>query len=266
MKVGWSLRAFVAILCLVSLAPIVLLLLVSFTGEQFAGFPPRSYGTHWWSEAFRATDYRDAFVFSVVTSLVSAAIVTVIATFAAFGVTRYPGGSARIVATVAFAPLLIPQFVIGISLINFLTDAGVPLAPAGIIIGGILIGTPFAMRLVMSNLAAIPDSFEKASASLGASRWYTVRRVLLPQMAPGVLAAFIMSFVVAFDELDVAIFLVLPGKTTLPVQIFNDVQLSSTPLPIAASAMLLCVGVLIMVILDRAIGVMNVLVPDRSSS
>ena len=72
-----------------------------------------------------------------------------------------------------------------------------------------------------------------------------------------------MSFVVAFDELDVAIFLVLPGKITLPVQIFNDIQLSSSPLPIAASALLLCVGVVIMVILDRTMGIMRVLVPGR---
>jgi putative spermidine/putrescine transport system permease protein len=263
MKVGWSLRVYVVILCALSLAPIVMLLLISFTGQQYAGFPPQSYGVGWWSQAVHDGTYRDAFFFSVLTAAISAIIATVIATLAAFGIVRHPGRGVRMLGTIAFAPLLIPQFVIGISLINLLTKLGVALAPAGIIIGGILIGTPFATRLVMSNLSAIPDSFEKASSSLGASRWYTIRRVLLPQMAPGIIAAFIMSFVVAFDELDVAIFLVLPGKITLPVQIFNDIQLSSSPLPIAASALLLCVGVVIMVILDRTMGIMRVLVPGR---
>jgi putative spermidine/putrescine transport system permease protein len=255
----------VALLCLISLAPIVLLLLISFTGDQFAGFPPHSYGVDWWRQAIADGDYRGAFFYSVITAVVSALVTTTVATLAAFGVIRFPGGGARIVGTLAFAPMLIPQFVIGISLIDFLTNLGVEIAPAGVIIGGIIIGTPFAMRLVMSNLAAIPDSFEKASAGLGASRFYTVRRVLLPQMGPGIMAAFIMSFVVAFDELDVAIFLTEPGKVTLPVQIFNDVQLSSTPLPLAASALLLCVGVIIMIVLDRTIGIMRVLVPERSS-
>jgi len=261
MRVGWSLRIYVAIICVLSLAPIAMLLLISFTGDQYAGFLPHSYGVQWWVAAFHATAYRDAFIFSVVTALTSAIIATCIASLAAFGIVRHPGGGAKTLATIAFGPLLIPQFVIGISLIDLLTSLNVSLAPAGIIIGGILIGIPFATRLVMSNLAAIPDSLEKASAGLGASRLYTVRRVILPQIAPGIAAAFIISFVVAFDELDVAIFLILPGKVTMPVQIFNDIQLSSSPLPIAASAMLLCLGIVIMIVLDRTIGVLRVLVP-----
>jgi putative spermidine/putrescine transport system permease protein len=261
MRVGWTLRLYVAIVCLLSLAPIVMLLLISFTGQQYAGFPPQSYGVQWWVAAFHASDYRDAFVFSVLTALTSALIATLVASLAAFGIVRHPRGGVKALATVAFAPLLIPQFVIGISLIDLLTSLNISLAPAGIVIGGILIGIPFATRLVMSNLTAIPDTLEKASSGLGASRWYTIRRVMLPQMAPGIAAAFIMSFVVAFDELDVAIFLILPGRVTMPVQIFNDIQLSSSPLPLAASAMLLCVGVVIMLVLDRTIGILRVLVP-----
>jgi putative spermidine/putrescine transport system permease protein len=264
MRIGWSVRVYVVVLCVLSLAPIVMLLLISFTGQQYTGFPPQGYGVHWWSEAFSDSTYRDAFIFSVLTALTSAVIATCLATLAAFGIVRHPGGGVKVLATLAFAPLLIPQFVIGISLIDLLTNINVALAPAGIVIGGVLIGTPFATRLVMSNLSAIPDSFEKASSGLGASRLYTVRRVLLPQMAPGIVAAFIMSFIVAFDELDLAIFLVVPGRVTLPVQIFNDIQLSSSPLPIAASALLLCLGVVIMVVLDRAIGVMRVLIPERN--
>jgi putative spermidine/putrescine transport system permease protein len=264
MKAGWSLKAYVVILCLLSLTPIVILLLISFTGQQYAGFPPQSYGVSWWNQAIHDTDYRNAFIFSAVTAAISAVIATLIATLASFGLVRHSGRGVSVIGTIAFAPLLIPQFVIGISLINLLTGLGVALAPAGIIIGGILIGTPFATRLVMSNLAAIPDSFEKASSGLGASRAYTIRRVLLPQIAPGILAAFIMAFVVAFDELDLAIFLVLPGKITLPVQIFNDIQLSSSPLPIAASGLLLVVGALIMVLLDRTMGILRVLVPGRN--
>jgi putative spermidine/putrescine transport system permease protein len=263
LRVGWALRAYVLLVCCLSLFPIAVILLISFTGQRYTAFPPARYGLNWWQQALASSTYQTDFVYSCATATVAAVIVTAVSCLAAFSIVRHPANDTRALSAIAFIPLLIPQFVIGIALIDLLTTVQFPIAPAGVIIGGVLLGIPFATRLIMSNLTAVPRNLELASAGLGASRFYTWRRVLLPQLAPGLMAAFIFSFIVAFDELDVAIFLVVPNMTTLPVQIFQDVQESSSPLPVAGSALLLIVAVALVVVLDRVFGILKVLVPER---
>lgn len=262
MKAGNVLRTLTAGACAFAMLPLAMLLVMSFSGQSFVSFPPDEWSTDWWRMAMENDKYRSAAWLSSWTALVSAMLAIAIAVPTSLCLVRFKPPGAKVLASLTFLPLIIPQFVIGISLIDLLYSWEMPLAPVGTIIAATLIATPFAVSLISANLAGIPLSLEVASQGLGASRWMTARRVLLPQMMPSLVASFVLTFLIAFEVLDAALFLTTPEAKTLPVRIFEDLQFQLTPLPIAASAILLCTTAALFLILEKIVGVLGALVPD----
>jgi putative spermidine/putrescine transport system permease protein len=109
------------------------------------------------------------------------------------------------------------------------------------------------------------QNLERAARSLGAGSWTTFRLVTLPLIRPGILAGAVFAFIVSFDDLAVSLFLSSPGAMTLPVRIFTYIEQIYDPLITAVSSLLILVAVVVVVLIERTVGMGRLFGAEASS-
>jgi putative spermidine/putrescine transport system permease protein len=158
----------------------------------------------------------------------------------------------------------VPGIVLGIALYVFQVQAEIttewPILGSigGLIAGHVLIVVPWVVRLVMASLANADRAVEEAAQSLGANRFTTFRRVTIPIILPGVVAASLFGFVSSFGNLEMSLFLVGPGRTTLPIAILQYLEWKIDPTIAAVSVLQIAIIGAAMLLTDRFVNLSRV--------
>ncbi len=215
---------------------------------QFTGFSLR------WYQAL-ALDSRivEGFWLSLKVAAVTGLLSSVLGTFAAFVLVRYrrfPGRT--IFSGMVNAPLVMPEVVIGLSLLLLMVGAqnvfGWPeRGMLTIILGHTLLGMSYAMVVIQSRLLEMDRSIEEAAMDLGARPYQVFFLITLPSIAQAILAAFLLSFTLSFDDVVISEFLSGPGVTTLPQVIFGYARRGINPTIYAAATLLIASVTLVIV-------------------
>jgi putative spermidine/putrescine transport system permease protein len=247
-------RLGVAALFLFLLAPVILVVPLSFSAANNLVWPPPAWSLRWYIAMVHEAGLMQAAWNSLILATAVALICLAIGIPAALALDRgrFPGREA--VMALITAPLLLPTIVVGLALLTVFVGLGVLGSWAGLILAHLTITVPYAVRVLSTALTTLPPGIEDAARSLGASPWRTFRRVTLPLMLPGVVATAAITFLVSFDEVVISLFVVGPRLTTLPVALFRYVESRTDPLVAAVSTILVVLTMLIVLILDRAIG------------
>jgi putative spermidine/putrescine transport system permease protein len=239
------------------IAPLVAILWVSFFENKIIGFPPTGYTTHWFGNAWFFDRFRRGFALSAELGLAATAFSLALGIPAALVLARrdFPGREA--VHSTLMSPMVVPGIVGGAAIYMFFIEVEVateiPLAGTlpGLVLAHTLIALPWTVRLVTSTLIGMDRTIEEAAMSLGADRWTTFRRVTLPVIRPGIVASAVFSFVVSFVDLEKTLFLVGPGRTTLPIEIVNYLEWNIDPTIAAVATMQTAVVAAALLISDR---------------
>jgi putative spermidine/putrescine transport system permease protein len=252
-------RAIVVLLYAFLLAPLVVVLLTSFSNDGFLAFPPR----HWGIAGYRALLENAPFQAGLQRSLVLAATVTLatllIGTASAFAIARYSFRGRGALLAIFTAPLLMPTIVLALALLLVFARIGLLATFPGLVLGHCLVALPYVIRIVLTALRGIPPALEDAAATLGARPFQVFRRVTLPLMRPGLIAAAALAFLASFDEVVISLFLIGPRVTTLPIEVFHYVEYRADPQVSALSVVLIAFTVLLIVVIERSLGVMRAL-------
>jgi spermidine/putrescine transport system permease protein len=156
-------------------------------------------------------------------------ISTVIGTATAIALARYRFAAKGFYNGFLMLPMMMPDIVLGIGLLIFFVTIGINLSMLTIIIGHCTFLTSYVFIIVQARIAGLDPALEEASADLGASEWVTLRKVLLPQLAPGILGGAMLAFVISMDDLVITYFVTGTNNTTLPVFIFGMVRRGVKP-------------------------------------
>lgn len=232
--------------------PLVFMVVFSFNSTRqdanFTGFSLR-----WYEALTKDTKIVEGFWLSVQVALVTGVLSAVLGTFAAFVLVRYR----RFLGRTAFsgmvnAPLVMPEVVIGLSLLLLMVGAqnlfGWPeRGMFTIILGHTLLGMAYGMVVVQSRLLEVNRSLEEAAMDLGARPHEVFFLVTLPNIAQGILAAFLLSFTLSFDDVVISEFLSGPGVNTLPQVIFGYARRGINPTIYAAATLLITTVTLVIV-------------------
>ncbi|OYX12764.1 MAG: ABC transporter permease [Rhizobiales bacterium 32-66-8] len=234
--------------------PLLAIIWVSFFSNRILAFPAEGYTLSWYVRAWEMDAFRDGFLTSVQTALLATAASLVLGVPASLALVRYrfPGRDA--IQTLLLAPMIVPGIVGGAALYIFflevevLVDVQIAGTISGLLIAHALIALPWTVRLVTASLVGANLSIEEAAASLGASPFTVFRRVTLPVIKPGLIAAALFSFVISFIDLEKSIFLVGPGRTTLQIALVNYLEwnLDSTVAAVA-TVQIFIIGALLLV-------------------
>lgn len=166
---------------------------------------------------------------SLTVAVFTTTISTVIGTAKAIALARYKFRARGFYNGFLMLPMMMPDIILSIGLLIFFVTIGMNLSMLTIIIGHCTFLTSYVFIIVQARITGLDPALEEASADLGASEWVTLRKVLLPQLAPGILGGALLAFVIAMDDLVITYFVSGTGDTTLPVFIFGMIRRGVKP-------------------------------------
>lgn len=241
-------------------APLLVVVAVSFTGKGYISMPTDGLSLRWFRAIGDAREIVDAFRLSLMLGLVSATIAVALAVPAALALVRhrFPGRGALM--GFFLSPLMIPHVVLGVAFLRFFTTLGVTGSFFWLALTHVVVVMPYALRLVLAAATGLDRDAERAALSLGATRFTAFRRVVLPLILPGVAGGWMLAFIQSFDELTMTVFVATPGTTTLPVAMYNQIAQTIDPLVASVSTVLIVGTLVLMVLLDRIVGLDRVLI------
>ena len=232
-------------------APIILVVWMSFTPSMRFEVPITSFSLRWYEELFSYDAFIDSAWLSLRLGLLSALIATALGFLAAYGLVRgRPPGSAALLGLFT-APLIVPAVVYGIAMLQFTNLVGLYGAFPALLAAHVVIVLPFAVRTLLAALEGQGPELEWAAMSLGARRRHAVLLVTLPLCLRGMVSAFLFCFLISFSEVTVTLFMAGPAHQTLPVRIFNYVSDRIDPTMAAVSALIVLVSVALVLVLNR---------------
>ncbi|MEM7237743.1 MAG: ABC transporter permease [Pseudomonadota bacterium] len=236
------------IICLTLLyAPLLIVMIYSFNASasitRWDGF-----SLVWYEEVFfgiESAKFQSAAWNSIVIAVSAAVTATVIATSAAIAMLRSGAFAGR---SASFAlinlPLMVPEIVTAVATLIFFSAIGFDRGVLSILLAHIVFCIPFAYLPIAARLQGIESIYEEAALDLYASRWQTFRLILVPLMMPGILAGFLLAFVISLDDFIITNFVKGAGVETLPTAIFGAVKQGIKPNIMAISTCMLLVSIL----------------------
>ena len=169
-------------------APTLVVLIVSFTSGFSLKFPPPGYSLRWYAALIDAWQLQFAAANSFKVAIWTTVASVGLGVAAALGIGRSRALSARILDSLFMSPLVLPALAFGLSALMFFTLVGLPVSPLTLVIGHTVVCVPYVVRTTVAALAQLDATLLESSASLGASRLYTFRRITLPLIRPGIIA------------------------------------------------------------------------------
>ena len=238
------------LMLIVVLAPVVIVVWMSFTPTAMFVLPVTQLSLRWYREALSYPGFVDAFGLSVELAALAAAITISLSFCAAYGLVRYrPRGRATLRAFFT-APLLVSAVVFGVAMLQFVNGVGLYNRFAGLVLAHVVLVVPFAIRSLEVTISTVPEELEWAAMILGRGRFETLLRITLPLCARGLITAFLFCFLISFSEVTTTIFMTGPGLQTLPVRIYTYMSDRIDPTVAAVSALVVLVSLAILLILN----------------
>jgi spermidine/putrescine transport system permease protein len=221
--------------------PIVILVVNSFNAARFSS-SWQGFTLGWYARLFQSPEIWQSVRNTLIIALGSTAVSLILGTAAAFALHRYAGSTLqRIHYTLIYTPLVVPEILMGISLLMAFVAAGTGLGLFTIFLAHVTFSISYVAMVVLARLQDFDFSLIEAAQDLGASWWQSTRKVLLPLLVPGLAAGGLLAFTLSVDDFVITFFVAGPGSTTLPLRIYSMIKYGNPPMINALSTLLLAV-------------------------
>lgn len=260
----WALNGAAALSLLFILLPLILVTWLAFFRQEIPSFPPEGYSLKWFGAVLDNKSFVSGFQLSFVTGVVATVIGLALAVPASLAIARQEFYGRGFVNALMLMPLIVPGVVLGTAIYVFHIEAeiatGLPIlgTTAGLIAAHVLVVIPWAARLVSASLEGFDPAIEEAAKNLGATPWTTFWRVTLPAIRPGIVAGAMFGFVMSFGNLEMSLFLVGAGRTTLPIAILQYLEWKIDPTVAAVSVLQIVLIAAAMIVTDRYVKIARV--------
>lgn len=231
-------------------APIVLLPIFAFNDSKIIAFPLSGFTTHWFAEMWSDSQLFNALKNSMIISGTTAIIATTLGIFAARASTRFSFPGKGGLLGMIMLPLVLPEMIVAMSLLVVLLAIGVKLSFLTVILGHVLICTPFAVAILSSAFQSLDKSLEEAAYDLGETPISTFRLIILPLVMPGIISSLLICFTISLDEFIIAYFL-SGADTVLSAYIYGQFRFPArVPAMLALGTILVLVSIILLSIAE----------------
>ena len=228
--------------------PIIILVVFSFNKSRM-NIVFTDFTFDWYVKLFHNKDLLEAFSNTMLIAIVSTVVSTIIGTMSAIALqkAKFPGKG--LVNKLIYIPIVIPEIVLGISLLSVYTLARFELGMGSLIISHIAFSIPFVITSVRSNLSQLSPTYEQAAYDLGAGKIKTFFKITLPLIMPGVISGATLAFTLSLDDVVISYFTAGPGSNTLPLKIYSMIKTGITPDVNALSSLMLLTIIIILLVI-----------------
>ncbi len=218
--------------------PILVLVINSFNASRF-GSTWEGWSLRWYARLWHEREIWLALENSLIIAISATAFSVLLGTTAAFALHRYQSRLQRFHYTLIYTPLVVPEILMGISLLLFFAAIGMELGLFTIFLAHVTFCISFVALVVLGRLQDFDFSIVEAAQDLGANWWTACWKILLPLLAPGIIAGGLLAFTLSIDDFVITFFVAGPGSTTLPIRIYSMIKHGAPPLINALSSILL---------------------------
>lgn len=245
---AWTVRILGGFVLLTLVAPIVVVMILSFSKASFLTFPPPGFSLRWYEKFFSDPEWMAAFTNSLIIAFMSSVIAVVLGGLAAIGIVRSSIKGKSAIMLLLVSPIIVPPVVLGLSLYSLFLRTDLAGTMGGLAAAHAIGGLPLVVVIMAASLQGVDRRLEQAAAVHGASPLTVFRTVTLPAIAPGMAAAAFFAFLHSFDELVLSLFLSSAQLRTLPLRLWADVNYQLNPVLAVVSTLevLLVVGGIIL--------------------
>jgi spermidine/putrescine transport system permease protein len=219
--------------------PIVVLLVFSFNTEGFPS-PWQSFTLKWYKELIHSVYLWEAFANSLMIAIASTLISVLLGIFLIFYVTQ--GGKVGKYINLFYGSVIIPETVLGVSLLGFFSLVSISLGMTTLIVGHTVLGLGFVIPMVYARYLELDDRLTEASLVLGATPIQTFFKVTLPLLRPALVTSALLVFIISFDDFILTYFTAGSSVQTLSLYILSMIRSGISPVVNALSALLLCIS------------------------
>ncbi len=229
--------------------PLVLVVANSFNSARFGG-AWAGFTLDWYSKLFNDRYLLDALKNTLIIAFGSTITSMVLGTAAAFALHRFQSTLQFTHNILIYTPLVVPDILMGISLLLFFVGLNIELGLFTIYLAHVTFCLSYVAMVVLARLQDFDFSVIEAAMDLGANQRTAVRKILLPMIAPGIVAGGLLAFTLSLDDFVITFFVSGPGSGTLPIYIYSMMKHGS-PTVINALSVLFLVVTFITVVLTK---------------
>lgn len=228
-----------------------LVVVVSYSFNATKGMRWTGLSLAWYQKLFMdSSELWHAFGNSLVIAITSSMVATILGSLAAIGIKWYKFKSRMYIQITSFLPMVLPEVIIGISMLIFFTAVKIPLGMFSIFVAHTTFNLPFVFLLVNARLDEFDFSIIEAARDLGATEGQTLVKVIIPSIMPGVMSGFLMAVTMSLEDFVITFFVSGPGSTTLPLYVYSMIRYGVSPV-INALSFVLILGIMLAALVFR---------------
>ena len=228
-------------------APLLVVIVYSLTPTEY-GVSWEGFTLKWYQAVLANENIKAALKVSLMVAIPTVLIATAIGTITAFTLYRYKFFGRALYQGILYIPLIMPDLVIGVALLLFYTFIKLELGVFSILLAHISFSIPLTTLVIIARMQRIDRSLEDAAMDLGADEWTTMRKVTLPLLKPGILAAALLTFPWSFNDFVITFFVSGVGSSTLPIRVFSMIRLGVSPVINALGTLIVVIPLILVVI------------------
>jgi putative spermidine/putrescine transport system permease protein len=239
-------RVICALILLFLIAPILVIMPLSFNAEPYFTYPMPGLSTRWYEDFFTSDRWQLALRNSVFVACSTMVLATALGTLAALGLSKANFPLRNLVMGLLISPMIVPVVISAVGMYFAYGEIGLTNSFPGLILAHTALATPFVVITVTATLIGFDHTLTRAGASLGATPPRVFFKVILPLILPGVISGALFAFVTSFDETVVVLFLASPEQRTLPKQMFSGIREQISPTITAVATMLIIFSIILL--------------------
>lgn len=243
-------RFYLAIIFIFLYAPIVTLIVFSFNDSKSMG-SWHGFTLKWYGELFQNDSLMEALYYTILIALIASIIATIIGTITAIGIHNMRGKRKSLLLSVNNLPIINPDIVTGISLMSLFIFLKFTFGFNTMLLAHISFDIPYVILSVLPKLRQLPDNTIEAAMDLGATPLYALRKVVIPQIKPGIFAGFLMALTMSIDDFVISFFTTGPGVTNLSIEIYSMARRGIKPEINALSTIMFVVVLSLLLIVNK---------------
>lgn len=255
------LNVWFAVLLVFLYVPLLLLLVFSFNDNNLPVFPLRGFTTQAYQDFASNPELRAAVVTSAKIAALSSVVAVILGLVAAIALSRRRVVGKSLVSALLLSPLVVPYIALAIGLLVFFNEASVPLGVSSLVMGHVVLSIPYTILILVPRLERLDVRLEEAARDLGAGTAQTFRLITFPLILPALVSAYLVAFVLSFDEIVVASF-IAGDTTTFPLYLFSQLRFPTLlPQMLAVACVVMLVSALVLIgaevarrVLERRLG------------
>ncbi|CCQ92566.1 Spermidine/putrescine ABC transporter, permease protein 2 [[Clostridium] ultunense Esp] len=240
-------RIYTFLIFLFLYAPIIVLIVFSFNSSKSRGVWS-GFTFKWYVELFKDVEVLKALYYTLLIAVLSSIISTIIGTFAAIGIYGMPGISKKIILNLNYLPVLNPDIVTAVSLMTLFRFLRIEFGFITMLLSHITFSIPYVILSILPKLKQMNKHLAEAAMDLGATPFYALRKVVIPEIMPGIVTGALLAFTLSVDDFVISFFNKGAGVTNLSITIFSMARRGINPV-INALSTLMFAGLLVLLLI-----------------